>query len=74
MLGKVNKMRKELTESIFFIIAVAVFDVIITIFILTLTFVNVAVAVRFKVRALAWINFLALEVDSFKRDVCLHVS
>lgn len=67
-------MRKELTESIFFIIAVAVFDVIITIFILTLIFVNVAVAVRFKVRALAWINFLALEVDSFKRDVCLHVS
>lgn len=67
-------MRKELTESIFFIIAVTVFDVIITIFILTLTFVNVAAAVRFKVRALAWINFLALEVDSFKRDVCLHVS
>lgn len=66
-------MREELTESIFFIIPTIVFDVI-TIFILTLTFVNMAVAVSFKVKALAWINFLALEVDSFKRDVCLHVS
>lgn len=67
-------MKEELTESIFFIIPTIVFDVIITIFILTLTFVNIAVAVSFKVKALAWINFLALEVDSFKRDVCLHVS
>jgi len=66
-------MRKELTEIIFFIIAI-VFDVIITIFILTLTFVSIAVAVSFKVRALAWINFLSPEVDSFNRDVCLHVS
>ncbi|MXQ94954.1 hypothetical protein E5288_WYG014103 [Bos mutus] len=45
--GKVIRMRKELTESIFFIIAI-VFDVIITIFILTLTFVSIAVAVSFK--------------------------
>ena len=66
-------MREELTKSILFIIAI-MFDVIITIFILTLTFVSIAVAVSFKVRAWAWINFLSLEVDSFKRGVCLHVS